>query len=65
MTEEDHTCMIFESCILSNNYKLLFCVSCRRTVGYETPEGRRILGEIIIKSGKQKEYSSQTIEDNR
>lgn len=59
-----HKCAVYETCNISDNWKLFFCVICRKAGGFETPEGRRIYGKVAIDTNKQKVYNEKTLLDN-
>ena len=61
----EHKCALYESCLLADDWKILFCVICRKAGGFETPEGRRLYGDVVIDMSKQKEYSKETLLDNK
>ncbi len=63
---KNHKCAIMEWCILNNEWKLLFCIVCRRVTGYERPDGSREFVDVKVTTDatKQKEYSEKTLEDN-
>ncbi len=60
-----HKCNVLEYCFLNddNNYKILFCVFCRRVVGYEK-DGKRFMRDFAEQQYKRKEYSQETLNNN-
>ena len=60
-TDITHKCSVCDYCLLNDNYKILFCIFCRKVIGYEK-EGRRYI--INQTQFKQKEYSPETLNDS-
>jgi len=54
-----HKCTILDHCLFADDHKILFCVFCRRVVGYEK-DGKRV---INIEHLKHK-YSEKTVNDS-
>ena len=61
-----HKCNLWESCILDDDYELLFCALCRRVVGYQKDGVRQIRKSIIeqLVDHKQNQYSEETLRDS-
>ena len=60
-----HKCSVWDYCFLNDddNYKILFCIFCRRVVGYEK-NGKRFIRDFSENQYNKKEYSPETINDS-
>ena len=60
-----HKCSVWDYCFLNddNNYKILFCIFCRRVVGYEK-NGKRFMRNFNENLYNKKEYSTETLNDS-
>lgn len=60
-----HKCTVWDYCFLDNdeNYKILFCVFCRKVVGYDK-DGKRVILDHKEKQYTKNEYSPETLNDS-
>ena len=60
-----HKCTVWDYCLLNedDSYKILFCVFCRKVIGYEK-NGKRFMRDFREEQYKKKEYSQETLNNN-
>lgn len=64
MNEEfniEHKCSVADYCLLNPSYKILFCIFCRKVIGYEKDGRRYIINQTQY---KQNDYSPETLNDS-
>jgi len=54
-----HKCTVLDYCLWEEDHKILFCVFCRRVVGYEK-DGKRVINTTHVKH----KYTEKTINDS-
>ena len=60
-----HKCTVWDYCLLNedNSYKIIFCIFCRKVVGYEK-DGKRFMRTFEEEHFKKNQYSEKTLNDS-
>lgn len=64
MSDIPHKCCVWDYCLLRENYKIIFCVWCKKIVAYEK-DGKRVESNDYKQTRyNKKQYSEETLNDS-